>query len=204
MVVLWRNLGPGDRLQVCIAFAAQVIGPGEDPRDYEAFYDALYDDLDPLGAVEDQLAELIIGRFWRLRRVPEIEAGILAYSHFSLKKERAQEKASAQEESLYGLPNNIAIKNESIHDEAEKERNEAATALRGTLPSLAAEFRNAEPVLNRLMKIAAMMEGSVYRAIKELMALQAQRHLNVIDAAVVEEPSFHPRPRHRERPSELN
>ena len=36
-------------------------------------------DLEPVGAIEEELARGVVEEFWRLRRVPKIERGILAH-----------------------------------------------------------------------------------------------------------------------------
>lgn len=56
--------------------AEDLVLPGEDPDDYDSFHDALFDSLDPQGALEDFLADKIITDAWRLRRVPIFEAAL--------------------------------------------------------------------------------------------------------------------------------
>lgn len=47
--------------------AKQVVVCDEDPKDFEAFHDWLYEGLDPVGAREEILAEEIISYEWRRR-----------------------------------------------------------------------------------------------------------------------------------------
>ena len=56
-----------------------VVLPTESQEEFEAFRDALLADLDPVGAVEEQLATEVVESSWRLRRAPNIELGVLAH-----------------------------------------------------------------------------------------------------------------------------
>lgn len=180
-------------------FAAQVVGPGEDREAYQAFHDDLYEDLNPVGAMEEQLVELIIDKLLRLRKIPEIHTGILAFSYYAVRRNRARRKMSGQEESIYGELRNTVVANKDLHVQAENERDEAAAGLEGPLPLLGAEFRGAEQVLSRLIKIANAIEGSLYRALKELKEMRAERQKAAIISIPVEEQQHAPPPRHRER-----
>lgn len=57
--------------------AERLVVPGECPEEFADFRGRLWDDLHPCGAVEEALAERIVGAFWRLRRSVRIEAEIL-------------------------------------------------------------------------------------------------------------------------------
>lgn len=185
-------------------FATQVVGPCEDPEVYEAFYDDLHRELNPKGPLEEQLSEWIIGRLWRLRRVPEIEAAIQAYFHQTNQRDRALDKILAQEEPTFRLDRMVSIRDAKVYEQAKRDRDEAAAALEGPLPHLGAAYRDAEPLLSRLTKIVTAMQGSAYRALKELRAMQAERQLIEIKETNINEKPDAPSPRHRERPSDLS
>ena len=55
-----------------------MLLPDEQPAEFAAFAATLHADLTPQSAVEDLLAERVIGYAWRLRRVVRIELGIFA------------------------------------------------------------------------------------------------------------------------------
>jgi hypothetical protein len=59
---------------------AKLLLPTEFPAVFEAFRDAFLETLNPVGAVEEQLATEVIELSWRLGRVANIERGILANS----------------------------------------------------------------------------------------------------------------------------
>jgi hypothetical protein len=57
--------------------AVQVVAPGENPEDWQAHRDALVNDLDPVGAMELALAEIVAAKLWRLGRVLAYEADLI-------------------------------------------------------------------------------------------------------------------------------
>jgi hypothetical protein len=57
--------------------AKAIVLEGEDPRQFEALRAGLEGDFEPETVVERELVEQLAGSFWRLRRVPCLEAQIL-------------------------------------------------------------------------------------------------------------------------------
>jgi hypothetical protein len=53
----------------------------EDPDDYLKFRLQVFRDLDPFGPEEIALAEAIVGQYWRLQRIPTLEAHLLTTSN---------------------------------------------------------------------------------------------------------------------------
>ena len=58
--------------------AERVLLPGEDPADFSLHDTALRAAINPRCAVEHLLLDDLVATTWRLRRVPAIEAGLLA------------------------------------------------------------------------------------------------------------------------------
>jgi hypothetical protein len=56
----------------------RVVLPNENAEEFEAFRIALWNDLDPQGALEESLAENIVANAWRLKRVPMLEGALYA------------------------------------------------------------------------------------------------------------------------------
>lgn len=56
--------------------AESILLPDERAEDFVAFAEDLRTDLDPVGAMEEVLAERIVAAAWRLRRVLRVEAGV--------------------------------------------------------------------------------------------------------------------------------
>lgn len=79
--------------------AETVIMAAERAEDYEAFRDAMFEDLAPVGTLEGVLVERIVVGAWRLRRAVRKEAGVdrgkrarAKRVHDNLAKEIAQGK----------------------------------------------------------------------------------------------------------------
>ena len=60
--------------------ARTVLMPGEDKAAYDSFRNDIFADLKPGGPVETALADCIAANLWRLKRVPFLEAQLLAYA----------------------------------------------------------------------------------------------------------------------------
>ena len=56
--------------------ARMPVIPGENEAEFQEYTERWLDDLKPVGAMEEFLAERIIGIAWRLRRVGQIEANL--------------------------------------------------------------------------------------------------------------------------------
>lgn len=64
--------------------AKDVVIPGESSREFDNFIQDLRRDLDPVGAVEEELVEIIANCMWRLRRARRIETSILTLRYVQL------------------------------------------------------------------------------------------------------------------------
>jgi hypothetical protein len=62
----------------------QVVLNNEKAEDFDAFRNALWEDIDPQGMLEGLLTDKIVADAWRLRRVPLFEAAL----HAAIKEER--------------------------------------------------------------------------------------------------------------------
>jgi hypothetical protein len=58
--------------------ADRIVLANEDPEEFDAFRSAMLAALDPQDAVDEVLAERVVVNAWRLRRVPMLEAALLA------------------------------------------------------------------------------------------------------------------------------
>lgn len=58
--------------------AGTVVLPTEDMEAYQHFSAAIRGEFEPVGALEDQLAQLIADTHWRLNRIPTLETNIFA------------------------------------------------------------------------------------------------------------------------------
>ena len=70
--------------------------------------------------------------------------------------------------------------------QAEKDREDAETKLRDHKPFMGEVFENAERSLTSLVRIASAIEGSLYRAIRELERMKAGQSHDVNDNAIID------------------
>ena len=162
----------------------EVLLPGEDEAALAELGERVRADLQPVGELEDLLAEQILAAVWRLRRLRRVEAGIFAWELYGELAERAQQEARAYERT--GLDQILedttlpsVILDERRHQEAlskaqeMKARQDAETATLGRTFIRDADEANA---FSKLSRYEATIERSLYRALHELQRLQAARN----------------------------
>ncbi len=135
--------------------AEQIVILDEDPAAFEALRDDVYAHYQPPDPVAEHLVEQVAGCIWRLRRVPEIEAGIFQYRYFNRQADRARM-------SEFNL----------MSGAEEREANDRGDEPR---PVLGDVFERSQRSLSSLIRIAGAIEGSMYRAIRELERRKAER-----------------------------
>ena len=165
--------------------AAQVVIWDEDPAAFDCLREELYGhfglDMDsrPVDPVAEILVEQFAAQVWRLRRVPQIEAGI--YSHFRHLRERteATKRVNAQVEfgpNLSDLSTVLStVKDKEAHALAKQDHKRAEAMLQGDQPVMGEVFAKAERSLNSLLRIAGTIENSMHRTIRELKLIKAER-----------------------------
>ncbi len=146
--------------------AEQVVMLDEDPAAFDALRSDLFEHYQPTDPVAEQLVEQVAACIWRLRRVPEIEAGIFEYRYFDRQEHRAHMK--------------------QFEDLTTDEERQAKDQQAEPRPVLGDAFGRAECSLNSLIRIAGAIEGSMYRAIRELERIKAERQDPVIDGSVID------------------
>ena len=146
--------------------AEQVVMLGEDPAAFEALRDDLYAHYQPADPVAINLVEQVAACLWRLRRVPEIEAGIFEHYYYYLQENRARMKQF-----------------EVFDSDEERQAKDRQDEPR---PVLGKVFSSAERSLSSLNRIASTIEGSMYRAIRELERRNAERQEAMNDSSVID------------------
>ncbi len=165
--------------------AEQVVMLGEDPAAFEALRDDLYTHYQPADPVAEHLVEQVAASIWRLRRVPEIESGIYSHCYFVREIGLAIDRRRA-EEYHFSPPSRPGILDEEAHASAERNQKRAEAKLQGDQPIMGAVFRDAERPLTSLVRIAGAIEGSMYRAIRELERRNAERQDVTNDDSVID------------------
>src|SRR5579871_939824 len=184
-------------------FAKNPVIPGESAEEYQEFRRETIDSLKPARGMEMILAERIAADSWRLLRVPQIEAGILAAQ---LCEEQAELAFKAAQDIKYpGFFKSMEDYDFKTDEDETKflehrENYEAAKAQLNdpdnALGRAVLRDSTASAALSRLMRYESMLQRHVNRNLAELRRLQQQRsELNRSEVRVQNEP---------EQRSELN
>ena len=129
----------------------QVVLPGEDPAEFDAFRSDLIADLAPQGALEEFLAEKIVADAWRLRRVPQLEAALYRREEREARLEAVRKEKSSCETSILKQMQSIHESSEILpdrreaHQAAEARLREIARGARRTADSPDAAIGKAAP-----------------------------------------------------------
>jgi hypothetical protein len=155
----------------------EVLLPDEDAVAFSQLSKRLGEALDPVGELEQVLADRIIGLVWRLRRLGKIEAGILAWEKAGIMITRAEKKkkrAEAEERAdRFITPENRVSFEERRSEEYQLEdARETDLATSGAIFLRDAGGPNA---LSKLSRYETSMERSLYKTLHELQRLQAAR-----------------------------
>ena len=158
----------------------QVLLPGEDAAALEELGERLRTELQPVGPLEDILAEQIIAAFWRLHRLRRVEAGIFAWERYGELHERAQIEAKSfkRDPLLDMIDKDTTITDEQKHQEALVKAQELQAEQfeeTATLGRIFMRDASGAHAFSKLSRYEVAMERSLYRAVHELQRLQAAR-----------------------------
>lgn len=146
--------------------AEQVVIFDEDPTAFDNLRDDLYAHYKPADPVAENLVEQVAACIWRLRRVPEIEAGIFESHYLVHQADRARQ-------DLFAFPD-LAEEKDAI------ERGDDPR------PVLGSVFGRAQRSLSSLIRIASTIESSMYRAVRELEHRKANREEVETDHMIID------------------
>lgn len=162
--------------------AEEFVVRGEDPAEFARFLEDLINEFQPLGPLEEQLAERIAASMWRLRRIYRIEAGIFAHESLTIELDRAEDAARDVEKVGFDLlPDPLAevhITDEERHSRATARMEKTARLLEAESLALSVAFKQDADnagAFSKLSRYEAAIERSLYRAIHELQRIQAAR-----------------------------
>ena len=137
---------------------------GESGEELARLRRRLWEELAPVGLVEEMLAERILVGYWRLRRVLIAEGGLLAQ-----RAEDAAERIMAARRSI------AARRSAPVPEGAAGAGDEAAALAADELALFAAAQLLGAAEAERLGRYETMLERQLHRSIKELTQLQARR-----------------------------
>ncbi|MEK7397220.1 MAG: hypothetical protein AAB116_09810 [Candidatus Poribacteria bacterium] len=146
--------------------------PTEDEEAFHSLKESLMADKKPEGGLENILVEQIIGATWRLRRIQNIETGIIGGQYYKIQAEQ-----SSREASSYTYPGDYDrnITNRRRYEEALKREKEATEMAKSEIPTLGEAFSKAQDSLAKLSRYQSEIERSLYKALAELEKLQSKR-----------------------------
>lgn len=165
------------------------IMAGESEEEYNALRAQLESELAPVGIMEGQLCERLVGMLWRLRRLQHIEAGILTGGAARVFADAADEVAKSHtriEEGQAALLEQMneewegrtVIENEAAHSDATDTAKEARAVLWSVPALLGAAYRNdagGADALTKLSRYETTLERSLFRSLEEIRRLQEVR-----------------------------
>ncbi len=164
-----------------------VLMRGEKEEQFRDLRDGLMEELLPTGDLECVLFDRIVSAAWRLKRVLQLEAGILDLGYYSEVLNRERHRITHGEEIEPRTPS-LYLRDED-GPEARRWRpvleriRDCLVALDSENVSLAKSFvRDAAgpEALSKLKRYESAIERSLYRAIHELQRVQAARRGNPV------------------------
>ena len=166
--------------------AEQVVMFDEDPGVFEALRSDLFDHFQPADPVAAHLVEHVAASMWRLRRVPEIETRICAYSRLVHESRQAAKRAESCVVRDDYNANIRMFRDREAREAAQEVRQRAEAKLLDDEPLMGGMFAEAERSLNSLVRIAGAIESSMYRAIRELERIKAEEPTAANDIPVID------------------
>ena len=175
----------------------EIIIRGEDPADLQVLRQSLQIELQPKGALEDELVDQITMYLWRLRRNRAVETSVFAmgiitdsldtprsrelnYRIYLAKRMRENSMPDNRLASYGGLEKSAAlafVKEQANSDDrsAKTSREDPSSSPGGHAEQLGRVFRRASGPLANLQRYRVATERSLHRALRELERLQAAR-----------------------------
>jgi hypothetical protein len=159
----------------------QIVLPGEDPAEFDAFRSDLVVDLAPQGALEEILAEKIVVDVLRLMRIPQLEAAFYWREDRQKTLLAASEKISSCEtnpmkevmESVY--KSEVRPDRREAHQAAVAEQRELHAEPVPPLVPLTSILEKLLTTMSNLERYETTLSRSWLRTLHELQRLQAMR-----------------------------
>ena len=164
--------------------AASPLLPDEDSEEYDSFRQAVFEELQPVGAMEAILVVRLVSLAWRLHRLACVETGIISHDYHDRIAERAKRKAESLEvvQELYLQDEEWVektvrtITDKEAHEYALREQQWAENVRDNTTGKAAGAFLSDSGAgLERLHRYEVGLEKSYYKALREIQRLQTAR-----------------------------
>jgi hypothetical protein len=159
--------------------ATTLVLPDEDEAAWVALRERMFHYFDPISILEEELVEDLVRVLWRLRRVPQVEAGIFQEAHH-------RAAIDGMKEALHRMEMDSIDDVFPPTEEVKKMRQQVADA-ESALPltvSARGFWQDAQGpnMLGKLTRYETCLENRFHRLLRELERLQAQR----VEGEVVE------------------
>jgi hypothetical protein len=170
--------------------AEDIVLPSEDAEVFASLKSGVYDELQPIGEVENLLVDIVVGNAWRLRRIVRVEKGIFIRKVYGQIAADARHQASqhvtefdsslARDFALVeaGYGETVVIDDEEAHQAALKRVEEAELVRDGADGTLGQAFiadAAQADALSKLSRYEAHLQRTMFKALSELERLQAAR-----------------------------
>ena len=161
----------------------ETLLPDEDPQALQTLAEAVRAELNPEGAQEQLLVDMLIRAVWRLQRLGRVEAGVFAWKHFGILAERAGRAARTYERGAtsafsqeYNQPTiPDSEKYQVAMTQAKQMRTLREESAAATLGLTFIQGSSGVDAFSKLSRYEAGIERSYYRALHELQRLQHRR-----------------------------
>ena len=154
--------------------ATTSILPDEDEAAFGALHERMLHYFEPISILEEELVEDLVRVLWRLRRVPQVEAGIFQEAHRRAMIDGMKDTLRRLERDSIGdiIPST---------DDVKEVRQQVAEAENALPPPLAMSARGfwqdaqGPNMLGKLTRYETCLENRFHRLLRELERLQAER-----------------------------
>ena len=166
------------------------LTPLEDREAYERYTASIRDSLHPASAIEEELAQRIADLSWRLRRIPDAEAALLARDtrdDLMLKCARERDEKRHEQE-------------DPQQDQEQEDRDDQGILLESAAHLLAAAMSLPQNTYLTLQRYESSLDRARSRSLKELRQLQKDRRDHPVESAADAEVA--PRPNEPTAPGE--
>jgi hypothetical protein len=164
--------------------AKTIVLPNEEPDEFEAFRNALCDDLDPEGAMEELLVQKIVADAWRIMRTLKLYGTVHEREKLvRMAEEIRNELSSCYKEPepyystniYYDPPQEVDPKHREKHQKARAELDEVNLELEKPTLNVTRVMEKYADGFDRLRRHEEALSRSLFRTYHELERLQAKR-----------------------------
>ncbi len=167
--------------------AARTVLPDEDAEAFEALRGGMFEQFQPAFPLEVELVEEVSSVLWRLRRIPQIEAGLFLMQHQEEQIDAAKEAIRDADPDRVVLDAIQGPASPQLVEAQQRLRTARASAHDGLMMSAAGFLRDAasENAVEKVGRHETRLQNRLTRLLRALADLQAGR----IEVTIVEDGS---------------